>query len=390
MKIHEHQAKEIFKSFGIIVPEGKVAGHAAEAYNAAVAFGGGRVVVKAQIHAGGRGKAGGVKVVENPDEASMAAQEIIGASFVTAQTGPDGKICRKVLVEKAVAIKKELYFGILFDRSSRGPVFMASAEGGMEIEELAVSNPEAIIKVPLDPATGFSPYVSRKLAFGLDMEGGTAKHFMKFVANAYRVFDEVNCTLLEVNPLVITQEDGIVALDAKMTFDDNALSFRPDLLAWRDYHEEEPLEILADRYGVDYVKMDGGIGCMVNGAGLAMATMDIILKCGSRPANFLDIKGGANVKNVIRAFTLLMRDDNVKVVLINIFGGIVKCDMVAEGILEAMKHVKVDAPVIARLSGTNAQEARKILDEADFPFITADNLLEAAQKAVSAERGLSQ
>ncbi len=387
MKIHEYQAKALLGQYGVAVLDGVCATHPAAAYDAARNMGGGRVVVKAQIHAGGRGKAGGVKVVDGPIEAAEAAAEIIGKKFVTAQTGAEGKVCRKVLVEKAAPIAQELYFSILMDRSRRCPVILASAEGGVEIEQLAVEKPEAIIRVPVHPLAGFSAYVARQLSFGLNLKGSVAKSFMKFAAAAYKAYDELNCSLLEINPLVVTEDERVVALDAKITFDDNILPFRKDLAAYRDYDEEEELEILADRYGVDYVRMDGGIGCLVNGAGLAMATMDIILKCGSRPANFLDIKGGASVENVIRAFTLLMRDSNVKAVLINIFGGIVKCDMVAQGILEAMKHVKVDVPVVARLSGTNAEAARKILDEAEFPFITADNLLEAAQKAVKAEKG---
>ncbi|MCB9475441.1 MAG: ADP-forming succinate--CoA ligase subunit beta [Deltaproteobacteria bacterium] len=389
MKVHEYQAKEILRRFGVPTPEGRMVTHPAAAYEAARALGGERWVVKAQIHAGGRGKGGGVKVVGSIDEVGTAAEQILGMTLVTPQTGPEGKLVNRLLIEKAVDIDKELYFSILVDRQNQTNTIMASAQGGMEIEEVAESNPEAIITVPVSATAGYSDYVARKLAFGLGLDKAVLRKFSAFVAKAYKAFVEMDGSLLEINPLVITKQGDVIALDAKVMFDDNSLRLHPELDTMRDFDEEEPLEILAGRYGVDYVKMDGGIGCLVNGAGLAMATMDIILRCGSRPANFLDIKGGANVQNVIKAFTLLMGDENVKTVLINIFGGIVKCDMVATGILEAMKSVKVDVPVVVRLSGTNSEEARKILNNADFPFITAETLIEAAEKAVEAEKGVA-
>ncbi|MBZ0274359.1 ADP-forming succinate--CoA ligase subunit beta [bacterium] len=390
MKLHEFQAKELLSRYSVPVPKGRLVTHPAAAYQAAQALGGGTCVVKAQIHAGGRGKGGGVKVVHTPDDAARAAEAILGMTLVTPQTGPEGRLVKKVLVEQGLEIERELYFSILIDRSTERPVIMASAQGGMEIEEVAAKDPGAIITAHVNPDTGYSPYVARTLAYGLGLTGDANKKFLAFVAAAYKAFEGLDASLLEVNPLIVTRNQDVIALDAKVTIDDNALRLHPDVFAMRDFDEEEPLEILADRYGVDYVKMDGGIGCLVNGAGLAMATMDIILAFGSRPANFLDIKGGANVQNVIKAFTLLMADDHVRAVLVNIFGGIVKCDMVASGILEAMKHVKVDVPVVVRLSGTNSDKAREILAGADFPFITAQTLSEAAQKVVEAEKGAAK
>ncbi len=387
MKIHEYQAKELLRRYGVPTPDGRYVDHPAGAYPAARQLGGDVFVVKAQIHAGGRGKGGGVKVVKSIDEVTSAAEAIHGMTLVTPQTGPEGKVVHRLLIEKGIDIAKELYFSILVDRERQCPVLMASVEGGMDIEEVAAKNPDAIVTVAIDPLVGWSGYVGRKLAYGLGLADDVTKKLVAFAENAFKAFEGLDCSLLEVNPLVVTKQGDVIALDAKVTFDDNALGLHKEYAALRDFEEEEPLEILADRYGVDYVKMDGGIGCLVNGAGLAMGTMDIILKCGGRPANFLDIKGGANVQNVIRAFTLLMADKNVKAVLINIFGGIVKCDMVANGILEAMKHVEVKVPVVVRLSGTNSDQAKEILKNADFPFITADNLFDAAQKAVKAEKG---
>jgi succinyl-CoA synthetase beta subunit len=387
MKIHEYQAKQLFSQYGIPVPKGGSARNSWEAYETAKAIGGETFVVKAQIHAGGRGKAGGVKVVKGLESVSKAAEELIGKTLITPQTGSEGKRVGRLLVEQGLDIETELYFSILVDRDQKGPVIIASAEGGMDIEQLAVESPEKILMVPIDPLEGFSAYHARKVAFGLGLSGAAAKGAMGLVKNAYKAFWELDCSLLEINPLVVTKDGSVVALDAKLNIDDNALYRHKDVAAMRDFDEEEPLEILANRFGVDFVKLDGRVGCMVNGAGLAMATMDIILAVGEQPANFLDIKGGANVDNVIAAFKLLMGDPNVEVVLINIFGGIVRCDMVAEGILAAMKEVEVKVPVIVRIQGTNAEQGRAILEKADFPFIVGENLEDAADRVVLALKG---
>lgn len=390
MKIHEYQAKKLFEQYKIPIPKGGPARNIWEAHEVAARIGGDTFVVKAQIHAGGRGKAGGVKVVKGLDGVSEAAGELIGKTLVTHQTGPEGKEVRRLLVEQGLDIDQELYFSILVDRDNKCPVLMASSAGGMDIETLAVKQPEMILLQKVDPIAGLYPFDVRNIVYGLGLSGTSARQAGKLISNAYKLFMEKDCTLLEINPLVITTDGNVIALDAKLNFDDNALYRQPDIKALQDFDEEEPLEILANRYGVDFVKLDGRVGCMVNGAGLAMATMDIILAQGEQPANFLDIKGGANVQNVIAAFKLLMSDERVEVVFINIFGGIVKCDMVANGILAAMKEVKVDVPVVVRIEGTNAREGRQILEEAEFPFLVEQKLKNAAEKVVTALSGGAQ
>ena len=388
MKIHEYQAKQILRSAGIRVPMGEHATHEWEAWQIASKLKSDRVVVKAQIHAGGRGKGGGVKLAESPDHALDLAGEILGMTLVTPQTGPKGRVVRRLLIEEGVDIAKELYFSVLVDRSAGKTMLMASQAGGMEIEEVAAESTEKIIKVHVDPLVGATARIGREVAYGLGFTDKTQVRAMTQLAlNAHKAFVDNDLSLLEINPLVVTTDGELIALDAKITIDDNALGRHPELMDFRDFNEEEELEILSSRYGVDYVKLDGNIGCMVNGAGLAMATMDLIKAAGSMPANFLDIKGGASVENVINAFRLLNSDPNVKAVLINIFGGIVRCDMVAEGILKALKSVKVDVPIVARIEGTNAQEGRRMLAESDYDFITADNLSEAAEKVVASLKG---
>jgi len=383
MKIHEYQAKELFKRFGIPVPKGGVAESSWEAYDVARPLAVDSFVVKAQIHAGGRGKGGGVKIVHSPDEVSQAVDSMLGIRLVTPQTGPEGKLVMKVLVEEAVAISSEIYLAVILDRSQRKPVLMASRSGGMDIEEVAAKTPEKIVLEALDPMLGISAFNARKVAFGLELGSELVRPFTKIAMNLFRLFSELDCSLVEINPLVLTESGDFVALDAKINFDDNGLYRHANIKALRDFHEEEPLEILASRHNIDYVKLDGEIGCMVNGAGLAMATMDIIKECGSMPANFLDIKGGAKTENVVNAFKILMSDQNVKAVLINIFGGIVKCDMVAQGIDEAMNHVDVSVPVVIRLEGTNAAEGTQMLAQSGYPFIIANGLKDAADKVVA-------
>ncbi len=387
MKVHEYQAKQIFHKYNIPVPKGWPAFNTWEAYDAAKNLGGETFVVKAQIHAGGRGKGGGVKIVKGLMAVTEAAKEMFGKALVTHQTDPEGKVVSRVLVEEGLDIKQELYFSILIDRDLGKVMVMASAAGGMEIEKLAKESPEKIIKQYIDPKRGYSPFDGRKVVYGLGLSGLAAKNAMVLVGRAYALFMEKDCSLLEINPLVVTSDEKVYALDAKLTFDDNALYRNKDVLEMRDFDEEEPLEILADRSGVDFVKLDGKVGCMVNGAGLAMATMDVILATGQEPANFLDIKGSANTENVVAAFKLILGDPKVEVVFINIFGGIVKCDMVAKGILKAMKSVEVNVPVVVRIQGTNAEEGRRILSEGDFPFIVGKDLRDGAFKVAQALKG---
>ena len=386
MKIHEYQGKAILRKFGVAVPEGKVANTAEEAGVIANELGGGTVVVKAQIHAGGRGKGGGVKVAKNPHEAYELAQKIIGMQLVTHQTGPEGKRVNKVLIEQGLNIARELYVGIVLDRAASQLVVMASTEGGVEIEKVAAETPEKILKEYVDSLTGLRPSQARKLAFGLGLEGEAFKNAVKFFHALYKAFVETDCSLAEINPLIVTTEGRVLALDAKINFDDNALYRHPEYADLRDLSEEEPLEVEASKYRLNYIKLDGEVGCMVNGAGLAMATMDIIKLAGSAPANFLDVGGGASPETVENGFRILLSDPNVKAVLINVFGGIVRCDRIATGVIQAAKNVHISVPLVVRLEGTNAKEAAQLLKESGLPLIVASNLKDAAEKVVAAIR----
>jgi succinyl-CoA synthetase beta subunit len=379
LKIHEFQAKNIFSQYGIPIPRGDVAKTPEEAQ--AIAEKQGRtVVVKAQIHAGGRGKGGGVKVASNPEDAYRAAQAIIGMNLVTHQTGPQGRNVKQVLVEEGLAIEKELYLGIVLDRAQSAPVIMASEAGGMEIEEVAARTPEKILKVAVDPAIGFTAYHARKLAYGLNLNADLVKKAAPFISNLYKIFIEKDCSLIEINPLVITKDGNLLALDAKMNFDDDGLFRHPELKELYDVDEQDPLEVEAGKYKLNYIKLEGNVGCMVNGAGLAMATMDIIKIAGGEPANFLDVGGGASAEQVENAFRILLSDKNVKVVLINIFGGILRCDRVAHGIVEAAKRIEMKLPLVVRLEGTNVEEGRHILKESGLKFEVATTFEDAAQK----------
>lgn len=389
MKIHEFQAKKILKTFGVPIPRGEVAKTAAKAKRIAEKLGG-KVVIKAQIHAGGRGKGGGVKVVETPEEAYQAAKKIIKMNLVTHQTGPEGKKVKQVLVEEGLEIIKELYLGIVVDRAQAKPVIMVSEAGGMEIEEIAAKSPEKILKVAVDPATGFMGFHARKLSFGLGLEKDLNKQAFGLIAQLFKIFIEKDATLVEINPLVITKDNRLIALDAKMIFDDDALFRHPDIKSLYDTDELDPLEVEASQYRLNYIKLDGNVGCMVNGAGLAMATMDIIkLAGGGSPANFLDVGGGASAEQVENAFRILLADKNVKVVLVNIFGGILRCDRVATGIVEAAKKVELKLPMIVRLEGTNVEEGRKILRESGLRFEVAVDFRDAADKVASVTRTLT-
>ncbi|MGA1847439.1 ADP-forming succinate--CoA ligase subunit beta [Deferribacter abyssi] len=393
MNIHEHQAKEIFRKYGVPTPRGFVAFKPENAVKAAQQLGGDLDiwVVKAQIHAGGRGKAGGVKLAKSTEEVGLIAKQMLGNKLVTHQTGPEGKVVHRVYVEEGVNIEKEFYLGMVLDRSLEMPVMMASAEGGVEIEEVAARSPEKIIKVAINPTIGFQGFHGRKLAFGLGLPRELVNKFISFAQAIYNVYMDYDANLIEINPLVLTKEGKFIALDAKMGFDDNALYRQPEILAMRDLTEEEPTEIEAAKYGLSYVKLDGNVGCMVNGAGLAMATMDIIKHEGGQPANFLDVGGGASAETVAKGFEIILRDPNVKSIFVNIFGGIVRCDRVANGIIEATKATKVDVPVIVRLDGTNAEEAAEILKNSGIrQLIPATDLKDGAKKAVeAAERGLA-
>ncbi|MFB3073311.1 MAG: ADP-forming succinate--CoA ligase subunit beta [bacterium] len=383
MKIHEHEAKEILKRYGVPVPEGVVASTVEEARAVAERLGG-AVVVKAQIHAGGRGKGGGIKLADGPEEAQRAAEAILGMTLITPQTGPEGRLVQKVLVEEGMEIEKELYLGVVIDRSANRPVVMASEAGGMDIEEVAAETPEKILNETVDPLLGLKPYQARNQAFGLNLPAELISPGVKLIAGLYKCFEEMDCSLLEVNPLVITRDGRLVALDAKMNFDDSALWRHKELAAMRDLNEEEPLEIEASKHNLNYIKLDGNVGCMVNGAGLAMATMDIIKLAGGEPANFLDVGGGATQEMVENAFRILMSDENVKAVLINIFGGILRCDVLARGVVEAVKSVEVDIPVVVRLEGTNVEQGREILQTSGLEFTVATGMGDAAEKVVAA------
>jgi succinyl-CoA synthetase beta subunit len=387
MKIHEYQAKQFFAHYGIPIPQGGVAFSEEEAFKVAKKIGKTPLVVKAQIHAGGRGKGGGVKVVKDVEEAKKIAGQMLGMKLVTHQTGPAGKEVNRVLIEEGLNIKKELYIGIVIDRSLAKAVCIASEAGGMEIEEVAAHSPEKIIKEHIDPSLGIFPFQARRLAFRLGLTPDQVKQAAKIIMALYKIFIDKDCSLIEVNPLIIDAQDNIIALDAKINFDDNALFKHKDVVELRDLHEEEPLEIEASKYDLNYIKLNGDVGCMVNGAGLAMATMDLIKLAGSEPANFLDVGGAASVERVSNAFRILMSDKDVKAVLINIFGGIVRCDRVAMGVIEALKAVKVDVPIVVRLEGTNAKEAAEMLKNSELNFTVAQGFEEAAKKAVELARG---
>jgi len=384
MKIHEYQAKEILKNYGVPVPRGRVAETPEEARKIAEEIGIKMIVVKAQIHAGGRGKGGGVKVVSHPEEAEKAAREILGMRLVTHQTGPAGRVVRKVLIEEGVEIKEELYLGIVIDRSKACPVVMASREGGVEIEKVAVETPEKILMEWIDPSIGFRPFQATKIGYGLGLEPGQVGKLRNIILGLYGAFSGKDCLLAEINPLVLTQSGDLVALDAKINFDDNGLYRHKEIALLRDLNEEDPLEVEASRYNLSYIKLDGNVGCMVNGAGLAMATMDIIKVVGAEPANFLDVGGGATVEMVKNGFRVLMSDKDVRAVLINIFGGIMRCDTLAKGVTEAVSEVKVDVPMVIRLEGTNVEEGRRILKESGLNFTVAIGMKEAAQKVAEA------
>jgi len=387
MKIHEYQGKEIFRKYGMPVPEGGMATTPEEARKLAEQLGG-KVVVKAQIHAGGRGKGGGVKLVDGPEEAEKAASEILGMQLVTHQTGPEGKLVKKVLVEKASEIERELYLGVVLDRETSRLTFIASPAGGMSIEEVAANTPEQIHKAWVDPAVGLMPYQARHLCFKLGLEGQAFKLGVKFIMNLYKLYVGEDASLAEINPLIVTKDGQLLALDAKINFDDNAAFRHKDHAELRDLDEEEPLETEASKYGLNYIKLSGNVGCMVNGAGLAMATMDIIKLCGGEPANFLDVGGGASVEGVTNAFNILMADRDVKCVLINIFGGIVRCDRVASGVVEAIKSLgEMKVPIVVRLEGTNAKEGMEILQNSGLDFHTAEGFHEAAKLAAGLATG---
>ena len=384
MDIHEHQAKEIFRKYNVPVPNGGVAFSVDEALEVAKSLESDIYVVKAQIHAGGRGKAGGVKVAKNLDEVKTYAGEILGKTLVTHQTGPAGKKVGRLLIEQGIDIARELYMGIVLDRQSGKFVFMVSTEGGMEIEKVAAETPEKIIKEWIEPGIGLQSFQARKLAYALGLEGIQVKQGVKFMFALWNAFSASDASLVEINPLVVTGSGDVMALDAKMNFDDNALFRHPDIVEFRDITEEAPSEVEASKYNLNYIKLDGNVGCMVNGAGLAMGTMDIIKLYGGEPANFLDVGGVANPETVANGFRIIMSDANVKAVLINIFGGIVRCDRVALGIIQALQEVKVDVPVVVRLAGTNAEEGAEILAKSDMKFIVAQSLAEAADKVTAA------
>jgi succinyl-CoA synthetase beta subunit len=384
MKIHEYQAKEILKKFNVAIPKGKVAFSVEEAVQAAQEIGGNVWVVKAQIHAGGRGKGGGVKVARSLDEVRQLASQILGMTLITHQTGAEGKLVKRLLIEQGINIAKELYAGIVLDRSTSKNVFMVSTEGGVEIEKVAAESPEKILKETVDPGLGLMPFQAKKLAFGLGLQGDAYKNGVRFLTALYNAYIGTDSSLAEINPLVLTTEGYVMALDAKMNFDDNALFRHPDILELRDLDEESPLEVEASKSHLNYIKLDGNVGCMVNGAGLAMATMDIIKLTGGEPANFLDVGGGANVETVSNGFKIILSDPNVKAILINIFGGIVRCDRVAQGVIEAAKRVSVNLPVVVRLEGTNAKEGADLLKNSGLDFAVANGLKDAAEKVVSA------
>ena len=386
MKIHEFQAKQVLAKFGVAVPNGRECTSADEAAAAHEALGTPVTVVKAQIHAGGRGKAGGVKVVKSADEARAAAESILGATLVTHQTGPSGQLVRRLWVEEGSDIASEFYIGIAIDREQQLPVMMASSEGGMEIEEVAEKTPEKILRAAFSPSTGLSEADARRLSEGIGLEGPLVDKGVEFMTKLARAFSELDCSLAEINPLVTTQGGEVLALDAKINFDDNAGFRHPDLEELRDLHEEDEKEIEAAKYDLSYIALDGNIGCMVNGAGLAMATMDVIKLHGGEPANFLDVGGGATKENVKAAFKILLSDPNVKGVLVNIFGGIMRCDVIAEGVCAAVNEIDLNVPLVVRLEGTNVEKGKAILNESGLPLTAADDLDDAAEKICATVR----
>ena len=386
MNIHEYQAKGLMAKYGVAVPRGAVAYTAAEAEAAALDLGGPVWVVKAQIHAGGRGKAGGVKIAKSVAEVRELAAKMLGTTLVTHQTGPAGKAVKRVYVEEGCDIRRELYLGMLIDRASARVTCMASTEGGTEIEEVAAQTPEKILKVGIDPATGIMPHHARRIAYGLGLEGPQVAAAVKFITAMYTAFVDLDASMVEINPLVVTGAGAVVALDAKLGFDDNALYRHKDVADLRDEDEEDPAELEAARHGLNYIKLDGNIGCMVNGAGLAMATMDIIKLYGGAPANFLDVGGGATRERVTAAFKLILSDANVEGILVNIFGGIMRCDVIAEGVVAAAREISLHVPLVVRLEGTNVDLGKKILRESRLPIRSADDLADAAEKIVAAVR----
>jgi succinyl-CoA synthetase beta subunit len=382
MKIHEYQAKAILAQHGVPVPRGEVALNAAEAGAIARRLGGDVVVVKAQIHAGGRGKGGGVKLARSVDEAEKLASQMIGMTLVTHQTGPEGRVVSRVLIEEGLKMTRELYLSIVLDRAAGKPVMMASADGGMDIEEVAAKTPERIHKVYIEPGVGIVPFEARQLGFAIGLDGAQVNKAVKLMTALYNAFVATDASLVEINPLVVTASGDLLALDAKMNFDDNALYRHQDIRDLRDLGEEDPLEIEASKFSLNYIHLDGNIGCMVNGAGLAMATMDIIKLAGGEPANFLDVGGGANADQIRNAFKILMSDKNVKAVLINIFGGILRCDVLAQGVIAAVRELGVPVPIVIRMEGTNVEEGKRLLKESGMNFTTADSMDEAANKVV--------
>jgi len=387
MNIHEYQAKSLLAKYGVAVPRGGAALTVDEAVKAAKDLGGPVWVVKAQIHAGGRGKAGGVKVVKSIEDVEATAKKLLGTTLVTHQTGPQGREVGRLYVEEGCDIARELYLGMLIDRATSRVTIMASTEGGMEIEEVAATHPEKILKIAIDPASGLSPFHARQVAYGLGLKDKQVSSAVKFITAMYQAFLALDASIVEINPLVVTGAGDVVALDAKMNFDDNALYRHPDVEALRDPAEEDPSELEAAKHGLNYVKLDGTIGCMVNGAGLAMATMDIIKLYGAEPANFLDVGGGATRERVTTAFKLILSDPAVNGILVNIFGGIMRCDIIAEGIIAAAREVSLAVPLVVRLEGTNVELGKKILAESGLPIISGDNLADAAEKIVKAVKG---
>lgn len=384
MKIHEYQAKEILRKHNVAVPNGVLISSKSEALKAAKKVGTDAVVVKAQIHAGGRGKGGGVKLAKSPEEAEKYAGKILGMTLVTPQTGPEGRLVKKVLIEEGMSIAKELYMGLLVNRETSQVLIMASEAGGMEIEEVAAETPEKIIKENVDPVIGVQPYLARKIAFALNLEGAALKAIIPFIINLYDAFVKEDCSMLEINPLVVTSDDRVLALDAKADIDDNAMYRHKDTQAYRDTDEEDPFEVEASKFHLNYIKLDGNIGCMVNGAGLAMGTMDIIKLSGGEPANFLDVGGGADEEMVENGFRILLSDKAVKGIFINIFGGILRCDVLARGVVAATKKLHIKIPIVVRMEGTNMEEGHQILRDSGLNFLIGDGMKDGAQKAVKA------